>query len=93
MGYLEIVVFHCINPNNFYEDVYPLLVKVRHRGIEVICIGGDIGAKANEFEYITSDTIYFLASGISYQKTRQPSVDILSQCRKPNTKLDIQLYR
>ncbi|MBL0065138.1 MAG: hypothetical protein IPP38_08965 [Bacteroidetes bacterium] len=57
--------FYCINPNNFYTDVYPKLLSVKQRGIEVICIGGDIGINAKTFEYTTSDGIHFLASGIS----------------------------
>lgn len=58
--------FYCINPNNFYEDIYPKLLKVKQRGIEVLCIAGDIGTKTNEFEYETPDGIHFLASGIKY---------------------------
>lgn len=58
--------FYCINPNNFYDDIYPELVDVKSRGINIICIGGDIGFNASEFEYITTDGIYFLASGIDY---------------------------
>ena len=56
--------FHCINPNNFYTEIYPQLAAVKNKGIEVICIAGDIGFKTNEFEYTTSEGIYFLASGI-----------------------------
>ena len=55
---------YCINPNNFNEEVYPKLVELEKRGIEVICIGGDIGFNSKEFEYETKDGIYFLASGI-----------------------------
>lgn len=58
----------CIHPNNFYETVYPLLKKVRERGIEVLCVAGDIGWKKREFEHLTADSIYFLASGIDDQK-------------------------
>ncbi len=54
----------CINPNNFYTDIYPGLVAVHEKGIEVICIGGDIGMITNEFEYVTPEGIFFLASGI-----------------------------
>jgi len=57
--------FYCLNPNNFYSDIYPKLLEVKQKGIEVLCIGGDIGFQVKEFEYITSDGIYFLASGIS----------------------------
>lgn len=58
--------FYCINPNNFYSEIYPKLVEVKGRGIEVICIGGDIGFKDKEFEYITDEGIYFLASGCKW---------------------------
>ncbi|MDA7762420.1 hypothetical protein N8927_04450 [Crocinitomicaceae bacterium] len=57
--------FYCINPNNFNSEIYPELVEVQSRGIEILCIGGDIGFNANEFEHITPDGIYFLASGIN----------------------------
>lgn len=56
--------FYCINPNNFRAEIYPQLVKVRSRGVEVICVGGDIGFRASEFEHLTADGIYLLASGI-----------------------------
>jgi len=56
--------FYCINPNNFYTDIYPRLLEVKQQGIEVLCIAGDIGKKSKEFEYTTDDNIHFLASGI-----------------------------
>ena len=56
--------FYSINPNNFYTDIYPKLLEVKERGVEVICIAGDIGVKVKEFEYLTDEGIYFLASGI-----------------------------
>lgn len=59
--------FYCINSNNFYEEIYPKLVEVKQKGIEVICIGGDLGIKVNEFEFVTPEGIYLLASGISYE--------------------------
>jgi len=55
----------CINPNNFYTEIYPKLMEVKKRGVEVLCIGGDIGFKAKEFEYQTKENIHFLASGIA----------------------------
>jgi hypothetical protein len=59
--------FYCINPNNFYTEVYPKLIEVKHRGINVICLAGDIGNKTKEFEHLTPEGVYFLASGMSYQ--------------------------
>jgi hypothetical protein len=56
--------FYCINPNNFYTDLYPKLLELEAKGIEVICIAGDIGFRTNEFEYTTPEGVQFLASGI-----------------------------
>lgn len=56
--------FYCINPNNFNSEVYPKLVEVKKSGVEVICIGGDIGFQTKQFEYKTAEGIYYLASGI-----------------------------
>ena len=61
--------FVCLNPNNFYTDLYPGLVKVKKRGIEVVCIGGDIGTKIKEFEHTTPEGIHLLASGIESGET------------------------
>ena len=58
--------FYCINPNNFNSEIYPKLVEIKQNGIEVICIGGDIGFKTDEFEHLTPEGIHFLASGIRY---------------------------
>ena len=55
---------YCLNPNNFYADVYPLLVDVQRRGVDVVLIAGDIGKKVKKFSYQTQDSIWFLASGI-----------------------------
>ena len=60
---------YCTNPNNFYQDVYPLLVDAKDKGVAVICLAGDIGVKIDQFEYLTSDGIYFLASGIDDLRT------------------------
>lgn len=56
---------YSLHDNNFYEDIYPKLVSVRNRGIEVICLAGDLGLFTNEFEYTTEDDIYYLASGLN----------------------------
>ncbi len=59
---------YCTSPNNFYQDIYPLLINAQEKGVTVICLAGDIGAKVAEFEYVTSDSIFFLASGIDYRR-------------------------
>ncbi len=54
----------CTREGNFYDEVYPLLVALKNKNINVVCIAGDIGIKAKEFEYITDEGIHLLASGI-----------------------------
>ena len=58
--------FYCINPNNFYQDIYPRLVEVKNKGIEVVCLAGDIGLNSKKYEYLSTDSIQFLASGMWY---------------------------
>ncbi len=56
--------FYCLNPNNFYDAVYPRLKEVKEKGIEVICLAGDLGRYTPTFEHETADGIHFLASGM-----------------------------
>lgn len=58
----------CIKPNNFYPDIYPELLKVKAKGIEVYCIAGDLGLRAKEFAFTTEEGIHFLASGIDFSQ-------------------------
>jgi len=61
--------FYCLNPNNFYSDIYPMLTSVKDKDIEVLCVAGDIGFKTQEFEYLSEEGIYFLASGVNNDST------------------------
>lgn len=60
--------FYCLMRNNFYQDVYPQLVKLEKSGVEVIMVAGDIGSKVNQFEFETKEGITFLATGIEDEK-------------------------
>ena len=55
----------CTNPNNFYNDVYPLLTEVQNRGVDVWCIAGDLGIKTSEFSYTLPEGISLIASGLN----------------------------
>lgn len=59
---------YCLQCNNFYQDVYPLLEQVQKRGIQVICVAGNIGNRVDKFEYQTEEGIYFLASGMNEKR-------------------------
>ncbi len=53
----------------FYKTIYPKLTEVKQRGIEVICIVGDMGAGANYFDrYSTGDSIHFLGCGLYHNE-------------------------
>lgn len=52
---------------NFYPDVFPLLQKVKAKGVRVICLGGD-KSKIN-IDYSPEDSIHFLASTMAPEFT------------------------
>lgn len=70
MGMLD----YQLRPNNFYTDVYPELNTVKEKGINVICIAGDVGLKTGSFEYETKEGIHFLASGLSSEPNRSRAI-------------------
>lgn len=51
--------------NTFLGQIYPLLLKVRERGIQVICLTGDMGANAKKFERVSDEGIVFLGCGLN----------------------------
>lgn len=55
---------YCLHKNNFYSELYPKLIKIKNKGINVICLGGDSGLYSKFFQYITPEGIIFLASGL-----------------------------
>ena len=52
-----------INPNNFYDGPYWNLLEVQNRGIQVICLAGDLGLFTSRFEFRFDSGIQLLASG------------------------------
>lgn len=56
---------NCFDVNStFFNSIYPKLLEVKDRGIDVVCVMGDIGLRTNRFEMISTDGIYFLGSGL-----------------------------
>ena len=56
---------NCYDVNsNFINSVYPKLLEVKNRGIEVVCIMGDVGEKTNGFEMLSDDGIWFIGNGL-----------------------------
>ena len=52
----------------FNKTIYPKLLKVKNRGIEVICILGDMGSGPKKFEMDSDDGIHFLGCGLYYNE-------------------------
>ena len=55
----------CEVRGTFAELIYPRLVEVQNRGIQVVLVGGDTGQQVKEFEFKTKEGIIFLGSGIN----------------------------
>lgn len=55
----------CDPLSNFTEEVYPQLVQVQEKGIQVVCVGGDYGMVAKRSSFTTSEGITLLGSGIN----------------------------
>lgn len=69
---------HCgASGSSFANSIYPLLVKVKSKGVEVISMMGDSGWKRGGY-FISDDGIHFLASGINetYYKLKQPDNEL-----------------
>lgn len=60
---------NCYDVNsNFVNSVYPKLLQVKNKGINVICVMGDIGDRTNAFSAVSEDGIYFLGSGLYHNE-------------------------
>jgi hypothetical protein len=58
--------------NSFTGAIYPLLVKVKNNGIEVICINGDMGANGKTFYKQSDDGIHFMGCGLDNSRYLDP---------------------
>lgn len=55
----------CLFPNDFMENIYPILNDYRKQGLDVICLAGDAGARRRTFEFKDKNGIDFLACGVN----------------------------
>jgi hypothetical protein len=57
-------------------------VAIREKGVNVLCIAGNIGFKAKKFEYLTPEGVHFLTSGIDFESTnnKAPRNSACSDC-------------
>ncbi len=48
----------------FVDMIYPKLVEVKHKGVDVTCILGDMGASWKKFDIFSDDSIRFMGCGL-----------------------------
>jgi hypothetical protein len=53
------------NEATFAQAVYPMLVRLQTRGIQVVLTAGDLGQRAKQFAWQSPEGIWFLGSGIN----------------------------
>lgn len=53
---------------SFVQIIYPKLLAVAGRGVEVICVIGDMGSGPKKFEMDSDDGIHFLGCGLDYNE-------------------------
>ena len=53
---------------------FQLFLEIELKGIDVICLAGDIGKKVNEFYYKNPDGVEFLASGIAFYRDNKKAL-------------------
>lgn len=55
----------CDPQSDFTETVYPQLVRVQERDVQVVCVGGDYGMVTKQSSFTTDEGIKLLGSGIN----------------------------
>ncbi len=66
--------------NSFVGAIYPMLLDVLSRGIEVLCLIGDIGANGKLINLPSDDGVFFLGCGLDNSRYTDP--DELAQQEK-----------
>lgn len=61
----------CDSASYVNEVIYPALAKVQNRGVQVLCIGGDVGMVAKEFTFRTPEGMVLLGSGINNSQPKE----------------------
>jgi len=68
---LRFYSFTCDDNNATYaKDIYPRLVEVQKRGVQVISILGDMGHK--KVEFVSDDGLIYLGTGLNRSKYQNP---------------------
>ncbi len=60
--------------NSFRGLIYPKLIEVQKRGVQVILLTGDMGANAKQFETTTLDGVVFMGCGLNNSYYTDPEI-------------------
>lgn len=77
--------FYCHNENNFQDVIYPKLLELKNKGVQVIWVGGDLGYKKSQFEYVDKNGITFLGNGVWYPEEGNKALIFSKQGLSPMT--------
>ncbi|MCD6346220.1 MAG: hypothetical protein J7L96_02240 [Bacteroidales bacterium] len=89
-----------VENNTFRGQIYPILVAVQHRGVQVICITGDIGGNGKKFEAESPTGVVFLGCGLNNtyftdldERARQPRDQVLIFSHDPASRSLTWVFR
>jgi len=74
-----------ITASNWRKELQPQLLEVKKKGVEVICLAGDIGNNIDYFEEIDRDGIVYLASGLSVTRPASSKYLVFTHDKKNKT--------
>lgn len=58
----------------YYQSIYPMLVRVQQRGVQVISVLGDAGVREKGLVQMSTDSIYYISSGIDNSRYANDSL-------------------
>ena len=61
----------CDSNTQFNALIYPKLVEVQNRGVQVVLVGGDVGMQKKSLSYQTREGVWLLGSGINNSLKRE----------------------
>ncbi len=93
VGHSDLIYWNsnCYDVNStFVNSIYPMLLEVKKRGIEVYYLFGDMGAQMKKFDVFSEDSIRFLGCGLFYG---DPNDEVMIlKLNKNSNNLDIQFH-
>ncbi len=93
VGHSDLVYWNsnCYDVNStFVNSIYPMLVEVQNRGVQVIYLYGDMGAQDKKFDMTSNEGIHFLGCGL--HKNEEEDNILIFTYNKVSQSLDHQFH-